>query len=402
MPSRRRFLAAAASAGTATLAGCTGDRDHDDAADAAGDATDWPTLGHDAANTGYNPNGRGPESGVRERWQTDLSSATAPPVVADGRVYVASGDDLHCFAADDGGEVWTHPLREDAAMVLWSAPTVRDGKAYVSAGHDEGLRVLDAKTGEELREFATRGEVSGAPRFDRDGRWAFVATREGWVHCFDLEAGSENWRTEVFGHVVAPVAVPKHGSLLYVATEAGEVYALSKSDGEGSWRQKVPGTIQVAPAVVGRDVYVAPFGGQVHALSAEDAGAIAWSSEERASTEHHLTVADGRIFGTDGDGVLAIDTESGTTDWRVSMPDHANCAPAVAGDTVYVGDESGHVHAVKTGGATGVGGLRFGARRWKTDLGGRVREGVTVADGRLYAYTAPPEEPTRLHALEEP
>lgn len=402
MPSRRRYLAGVTAVGTAAIAGCTGDRGHDAAADAAGDTTDWPTLAHDAANTGYNPKGRGPESGVREGWSVELTAATAPPVVADDRVYVPSGDDLHCFAAADGDEVWTHSFDDGDAMVLWSPPTVRDGRVYVSGGSAESLRVLDAETGETVGEFGTRGEVSAAPRFGRDGEQVFVVTRDGWVHCFDLEEGAERWRTELFGHVVAPVAVAQHSFHLYVATEGGEVYALSKDDGEGAWRQKVPGTIQVAPAVVGRGVYVLPFDGTVHRLSTADAGAVEWTSESRAFSEHHLAVADGQVFATDGEGLLAIDAESGATDWTVSTPDNANCAPAVAGDTVYVGDESGHVHAVKTSGGTGVGGVRIGARRWKTDLGGRVREGVTVADGRLYAYTAPSEGPTRLHALEEP
>lgn len=399
VPSRRRYLAAVASAGTAAIAGCTGDSDYDEAADAAGEATDWPTLAHDAANTGYNPEGSGPESGVSERWSVEVS-ATAPPVVADGRVYVASNDDLRCFDAGDGSEVWTYPPRSDD-LSLWSAPTVRDGRVYVGGGHDDILRVLDAETGEILREFQTRGEVSSAPRFDRDGRWVFVTTRDGWIHRFDLDEGSEGWRTELFGHVVAPVAVPDHSPYLYAATEGGEVYALSQNDGEGAWRQKVPGTIQSAPAVVHRDIYVVPFGGKVHKLSAEDAGAIEWSSESRASTDHHLAVADGRVFASGGEGVVAIDTVSGGTDWTVSTPDSVNCAPAVAGDTVFVGDESGRVHAIRTGGGVGTDGLRVGARRWKTDLGGRVREGVAVADGRLYAYTAPSEEPNRLHALEE-
>ncbi|UPV75164.1 PQQ-binding-like beta-propeller repeat protein [Halorussus limi] len=402
MPSRRRYLAGVASAGTVAIVGCTGESDYDDAADAAGDATDWPTLAHDGANTGYNPKGRGPESGVRERWTADISSAAAPPVVADDRVYVASGDDLLCLAAADGSEVWSHTFDDGKTMALWSAPTVRDGRVYVSGGNAETLRILDAATGEKRREFPTRGEVSGAPRLGRDGRRAFVSTTEGWIHCFDLEAGTEYWRTELFGHVVAPLAVPKNSSLLYVATEGGEVYALSKDDGGGAWRQKVPGMLEVAPAVVGRSVYVLPFGGRVHKLSTEDAGAVEWTSESRAFSDHHLAVADGRVFATDGDSLLAIDADSGETDWTVSTPDNANCAPAVADDTVYVGDESGRVHAVKTGGGNSVGGVRWGARRWKTDLGGRVREGVTVADGRLYAYTAPSEKQNRLHALEEP
>ncbi|WP_227374513.1 hypothetical protein [Haladaptatus halobius] len=60
---RRRFLAALGTAAIAATAGCNSTSASDDeAADAAGDRIDWPTLGHDGANTGYNPEARGPRS----------------------------------------------------------------------------------------------------------------------------------------------------------------------------------------------------------------------------------------------------------------------------------------------------------------------------------------------------
>lgn len=400
-PSRRQYLATVGSVSVTALAGCTTGGDYDDAADSAGEATDWPTLGHDAANTGYNPDGSGPKSSVQERWKTEVSSPTAPLVVADGRVYVPAWDTLDCFDADSGERLWSYDFEKNGGHSVWSSPTVRDDLVYVSGGHTETLLVLDAKSGEEVRTFDTKGDVSAAPRFSDQGRRAFVVTRDGWVHCFDLNDDTEQWRTELFGHTVAPPAVATNSFLLYVATEGGEVFALSKSDGEGAWRQKLPGMIQTAPAAVGRNVYVTPFDSKLHCLSVEQTGAIEWTSEEKVYGHHHLAVADGRVFASGGDGIIAIDRESGKTDWTVSTKEPVNCAPAVAGDTLYVGDESGKVHAVKTGGGIGFDGLEIDSRRWKTDLGVRVREGVAVSDGRVYAYTKPPEDKNYVHALEE-
>ncbi|GAA5045503.1 PQQ-binding-like beta-propeller repeat protein [Haladaptatus pallidirubidus] len=38
--------------------------------------------------------------------------------------------------------------------------------------------------------------------------------------------------------------------------------------------------------------------------------------------------------------------------------------------------------------------------RWKRDLGGRVRQGLAVADGMLFATTEPAEGSDMLYALE--
>lgn len=398
---RRQYLATIGSVGAVALAGCTTGGDYDEAADSAGKTTDWPTLAHDGANTGYNPESRGPESSVKERWKTPVSSPTAPPAVADGRVYVPAGDTLDCFAADSGESLWSYDFdKEGRGMSVWSAPTVRDGLVYISGGNRDALLVLDAKTGEEVRAFETEGEVSAAPRFDHDGRFIYAVTRDGWVHCFDLNDNDEEWRTELFGHIAAPPAVSETSPLLYVATEGGEVFALSKFDGEGSWRQKLPGMVNTAPAVVSRRLYVLPFGGKLHCLNTGRVGKIEWTSDDHVFTDHHLAVADGRVFASGADGVVAIDRESGKTDWTVSTKDNVNCAPAVAGDTLYVGDEGGRLHAIKTGGGVGFGGIDVSARRWKLDLGVRVREGIAVSGGRVYAYTKPPKGEDYVHALE--
>ncbi|WP_266078451.1 hypothetical protein [Haladaptatus caseinilyticus] len=48
----------------------------------AGGTTDWPMYGHDNANTGYDPNGTAPRTGVKERWRASVGTATAQPVIA--------------------------------------------------------------------------------------------------------------------------------------------------------------------------------------------------------------------------------------------------------------------------------------------------------------------------------
>lgn len=63
---RREFLAGLGTAAISATAGCNStSASNDEAADVAGGRTDWPTLGHDGTNTGYNPNARGPRSGAK-------------------------------------------------------------------------------------------------------------------------------------------------------------------------------------------------------------------------------------------------------------------------------------------------------------------------------------------------
>lgn len=389
--SRRRFLAALPAAGAVGVAGCTAQSGDDEAARAAGENADWPTDAHDAANTGYNPEASGPRDGAAIRWQVP-ASATAPPVVADGRVYLATSEQFLCLSADDGGELWQ--FRDGD---FWGPPTVVDDLVYVpDAGRT--LRALDAETGEPEWTADLDGGVTVAPTPGHEAEELYLGDREGTVYRIDAASGEIDWQSELFGEIQAPVAYSGTGPTLHVATFGGEVYELSQHDGDGVWRQKLPGIITTAPAVVGGTIYVGASG-RLFALDDNRAGGIRWRSEDRTVAHRHLTVADGTVFSS---GLAAVDAESGETQWEADGDFY--CSPTVAGDTVYIGDEQGVVHAYDVGGGTRLGPLQFGEKRWSLHLGEgqRVREGLVVADDMAFAVTLPPSneyEPT-LFALE--
>lgn len=83
--------------------------------------------------------------------------------------------------------------------------------------------------------------------------------------------------------------------------------------------------------------------------------------------------------------LVALDDETGELLWRVELPTLASGDPALAGDTILVGDGSGTLHAVSTG----------GERRWTRELGDAVRTPTVVGDrgyvldasATLYGFT---------------
>ncbi|GKZ12908.1 PQQ-binding-like beta-propeller repeat protein [Haladaptatus sp. T7] len=399
-PSRRDFLAALGTTATITAtAGCAAtESQSDDAAYAAGDRPDWPTAGHDGVNTGYNPRGHGPRSTPKIAWKTRLGMTTGPPVAADDRVFVPDAEKLVCYDAADGTQRWEYRPPGDGN--IWSAPTVRDGTAYVS-GPDESVTAVDVKSGTKQLMFETTGYVSGSPRLDSDGESLFVGTSDGWIHCFDLEENEERWRQQVYGEIDAPLAVA-HDRTLFATTYWGEVYAFSATNGGRMWRRKLPSIITAAPTLVQQSLYVPGIKGQVFCLDTNaGAGGTRWKTERGGNVSTHLAIAGGTIFGVTGDKLHAIDADSGESRWSFGLTDTSSCSPAVAGDTVYVGDGSGAVYGIKTNGGSGVGDTRFGAKRWKLRLDGRVRDAFAVADGTLFAATDSSDNAPMLYALRE-
>ncbi len=87
--------------------------------------SDWPTYRYDAARSGCTPTPV--RNGLAPKWQTDLGGKLSSPVIAEGKIFVASVDTHTLFALDEetGRTVWQFT----AGGRIDSPPTVYQGRA---------------------------------------------------------------------------------------------------------------------------------------------------------------------------------------------------------------------------------------------------------------------------------
>ncbi|AUV82972.1 hypothetical protein C2R22_16065 [Salinigranum rubrum] len=375
MPStqtRRRFLAACGAASLGAAAGCLADDGHDAAADAAGDRTDWPTAGHDGANTNYVP-GANTIRGVSEARRVDDRLGSAQPIVADGTLYLV-GDTLRALDLDSGETNW-EVAPEDGQGNFWAAPTVRDETVYVANGHQR-VHAIDATSGE--KRWTTAVDVGSyvTPRLDDDGEAVYVGG-EGHVSRLDAETGDEEWSHDLFGQVRQSVAVRR--GVVYAVTEGGELYALDEY-GDGYWRVDLPAKCQTPPTLAGRQVFVGTFDGFVHAVDTARAN-LAWSTEVGGFAKGGIAVADSTVYADGGRSLHALDVDSGEKRWAFDVGTTGDHTPVVAGDTVFTtGDR---LYGLKPGGGFSNGTIRQEALRFSHPTGGYAGP-MSVADGRVY------------------
>jgi outer membrane protein assembly factor BamB len=110
------------------------------------------------------------------------------------------------------------------------------------------------------------------------------------------------------------------------------------------------------------------------------------------------TVADGVVLAP-GDPLRAVEAATGEVRWTYDPGEGVRCAPAVVGDTAFVGTKDGRLAALDAAG----GGWLSGPERWSLSLGRYVGNWLAVADGRAYAPVVPPRDEggkTRLVAVE--
>ncbi len=398
MPStrtRRRFLATCGTAALGAVTGCLGSDDgHDAAADAAGGRSDWPTAGHDAANTNYVPSAPAIRS-VRELRRFEDRLGSAQPVVADGTLYLV-GDTLRALGVENGETKW-EISPEDGQGSFWAAPTIREGTVYLANGHQR-VHAIDAASGEKRWTAAVDVGSYVTPRLDEDDEAVYVGG-EGHVSRLDAETGERQWTHDLFGQVRQPVAVRR--GVVYAVTEGGELYALDEY-GEGYWRVDLPAKCQTPPTLAGRAVFVGTFDGFVHAVDTTRAN-LAWSTEVGGFAKGGIAVADGTVYADGGRKLHALDVDSGERRWAFDVRTTGDHTPVVAGNTVFTtGDR---LYGLKPDGGVSNGAFRREALRFSHPTGGYAGS-MSVADGRMYvtarADDAEGNQTTTLLVLESP
>lgn len=291
---------------------------------------DWPQPGGYPANAMYHLEADG---GLHEAWEQeagkgsdDDSRLTAPPVVADGRVFVLdAAAHLHVFQAGNGEPLWDKDLEPELP----------------GSGFDWTFGLLGSSDQPDPSKA-----LGGGVAYD-DGK-IFVATGFGIVYALDAASGKILWKQALDVPIVdAPTA---NGGRVFICTQDNHFYALAERDGRKLWDHQgiseSAGVLEsTSPAVAG-DYVVAPYSsGELFAIRVEN-GRPAWNDMlTRSGNVTALSELDdiaGRpvidrdmVFAISHSGIMAaINLDTGDRVWTRDIGGIQT--PWVAGDFVYV------------------------------------------------------------------
>ena len=392
-----------------------------------GSAT-WTMAGRDAANTGYNPDGRGPPDADGSRWRRDVDGVytLTSPAVSEAGVYVASRHSVYGFDPAVGERQWTAtPVEytegsEDAyaapsgllthsfspvvteEVVVGGAREYEDTRGGVEPGVLFGL---DEETGAE--QWVVESHVTTSPTAADGG--LFVGETGGdtaAIRRFDPQSGEETWRTPLAGPgqdprlLGAPAVVD--GLLLAAVfdrdlTDAArtELVALDAASGDRRGTVEFEGAVELPPVVNDGRVFLATRDGVVHALDVEradgsnangaDDDAIeftaAWTHDtledvdDAGAVDGSFAFADGTVYVVANATLHALAADDGAERWTATLPYDLDVAMAVGSDAVYV-----------AGSVLIAFGPDDGERLWERRIGSNGGEfsGPAVAGDALY------------------
>ena len=336
---------------------------------------DWSQAGFGPRHRAFNPFEnvltRSNVRGLTQAWASPVGALTlfASPVVADGRVFIGSGDGhmyafdaatgatlwvgvpqlppfvdsaatghglvfassleqtLLAYDAETGAIVWTSPL-----TVVRASPTLHNRNLYI-ASFDGTLTALDAETG--TPKWSAAG---GCCVFDQApvvaGGMVFQMRTDHTLTAYDASTGRQLWSTPAFS--VGTLAAA-YGMLFF--NSYPNVVALDQATGAQVWTAPVVTAATTgAPAVADGMVFVTQS--QLWALDAAT-GAVVWSAP--AASGWGPVVANGVVYASSLSGEWdAFDERTGSLLWSVTVGSGgcggscANAVPVVANGTLYL------------------------------------------------------------------
>ncbi len=204
--------------------------------------TEWPTINHDYARTGYADVEVGDLCGFQRiwsYWSANDFCYFANPVIADEKVFVTFGVHLVALDIRTGAVIWDtfgDPAFTWVGNSVRCTPTVADGIVYFSGGSFQSFFAADAATG------------------------AVVWERSPGTTTLEGTAGTMRFSPSVI-----------LGDYIYFGGDGGTVYKLDKNTGVTAAFAPVPSgnSVWVSPSTNGTLIY---FGAAV-AFSGGDAGA---------------------------------------------------------------------------------------------------------------------------------
>ncbi|HUZ13756.1 MAG TPA: PQQ-binding-like beta-propeller repeat protein [Caulobacteraceae bacterium] len=256
----------------------------------------------------------------------------APPIMADGKVFVMDGlANVSAHDARTGAQIWRVNLRPKAKrdkLGFGGGLAYADGKIYASSGYRLVAR-LDADTGRLEWETRTDAPIHAAPTVG-DGR-VYVVDVDDELLTFDTANGTPDWNYQALtepARILAASSPALEGDTLVASFASGELVALRADNGTELWNESLSRTTRNNALSEIRDIAGRPviYKGDVFAVSHAD---------------------------------VMTDTNLRTGAVRWQLPVSAITSPWAAGDVVFVVDQTGEVVCISRD---------SGQLYWLTDL----------------------------------
>jgi outer membrane protein assembly factor BamB len=282
--------------------------------------------------------------------------------------------------------------RYHAGSLVEFPPSIGYGRLYFSTNSGK-FAAISMHTGKRAWKYLSHRCVAASPAIGpQDGGTVYAvflnrppcnsrSATDGRVIAFAAGTGKIRWQKAIGPSETSPLLV---GDDLYVGDWNGDLWALHAKTGGVIWKRRIGGAVKGGAALSGNRLYVGAYDGRIYCLGART-GNVLWRSSGQgnllgSSTFYATpTVAYGRVYigATDGK-MYSFGATSGHLIWSHSTGGYVYASAAVWNGLVFVGSYSGRFYAFDA---------ETGDVRWSFPANGQISGSPTVIGDVVYFAT---------------
>ncbi|MDH3943215.1 MAG: PQQ-binding-like beta-propeller repeat protein [Anaerolineae bacterium] len=286
---------------------------------------------------------------------TLINPSSWPGLAVEGEsVYIAYGSHVYALQLSNGAEQWRFPEEAENSLSFYSAPVLDgDGSLYFgsysqSASNGNNIYKVDQKNGNETWHFdgasnryiASALVVDGALYAPNADSILYKLSTDGqWLEDWSFQGEEPLWAQPQIDEGV-----------LYLTGMDHHVYAIEESSGEVIWITEDLSSAIASTPLIGDDgnIYIGTFGSQVLAID-KDTGTTQWTAEMDDWVWGTPAILDGNLYIGDQSGTfMVLDSESGEQLWSLQADGGIIGTPLVIDERVYFGTEAGKIYRIET------------------------------------------------------
>lgn len=284
-----------------------------------------------------------------ERMPDPFDVFTSSPAVANGIVYIGSGDQhLYALDANTGALRWSFATGD----VVHASPAIANGVVIIGSW-DRNLYALDAQTGRERWRYTTGNDttiynqIGIASSATVSSGAVFVGGRDGKFHSVDFATGAVRWvHNNNGGWTIASPAV-RNGIVYFPTSDGTRFKALDAATGDVKINLQNKAVSFSSPAIVGDVALYGTSDGYLNAVDLRD-GTLKARFQTDGSKENgaKFTDTEGRMR---TQGMYPDRTLDGMMIGMRTMMTLGSVlsSPVVANGVAYFGSTDGHLYAVR-------------------------------------------------------
>ena len=158
------------------------------------------------------------------------------------------------------------------------------------------------------------------------------------------------------------------GTILISATTDGNISGMDASNGREIWSFKAEGPVLGTPQIIEDMVYIGSGDRKVYALYGKT-GELIWNVHCPQPILGAVLLTENLVLVPSGNQMLALERDSGTLIWDVTVGGMTAGQPAADHEAVYFGSGDGYIYAVS---------LHTGTFKWKVQIVSRANAYSTL------------------------